>query len=116
MDIVLVLLATSVLAGAAVGFRLKALALVPIALLIAVFSAAILHMNGFGPGSGIATIVACLVSNQAAYVLVQILGPGLASDRSLDNVLDGEPHPARRGTMRQTAGLAFARHLLLNSR
>ena len=75
MDIVLVLLATSVLAGAAVGFRLKALALVPIALLIALFSATVLHMNGFGPGSGIATIVACLVSYQAALLLFKFSVP-----------------------------------------
>ena len=84
MDIVLVLLVTSALAGAAVGFRLKALALVPIGLLIAAFAAAVLHANGFGAGRGIATIVACLVLNQAAYILVQVLGPGIASDRTLD--------------------------------
>ena len=83
MDIIVVMLATSALAGAAVGFRLKALALVPIALLIAVFSATVLHMNGFGRGSGIASIAACLILNQAAYIVVQIFGPGLASNRSL---------------------------------
>ena len=99
MDIILILLATSALAGAAVGFRLKALALVPPAILIAVFSAVVLQMDGFGPGSGIATIVACLVLNQAAYILVQILGPALAFDRSLDNVRYCEPRRGRQQTV-----------------
>ena len=53
MGITLVLLAASALIGAAAGLGLKVFALVPIALLIALVSAAVLHMNGFGPRSGI---------------------------------------------------------------
>ena len=85
IDIVFVLLSVSALVGAAAGLRLKALALVPIALMIAVFWAVVLHRIGFGPGSGIGVITASLILNQGAYVLVQILGPGLAS-RSLNRV------------------------------
>lgn len=91
MDIVLILLAASALIGAAAGLRLKALALVPVAFLIAVFSAATLHMNGFGPRSGIVIVIGCLILNQAVYLLVQVLGSRLVSDPSLDNVTDGEP-------------------------
>lgn len=65
--------AASALVGAAAGLRLKVFALVPIALLIALVSAAVLHMNGFGPGSGIVIIIACLGLNQAAYILVQLV-------------------------------------------
>ena len=72
MGITLVLLAASALIGAITGLRLKVFALVPIALLIALVSAAVLHMNGFGPGSGIVIIIAGLSLNQAAYILVQI--------------------------------------------
>ena len=73
MGSTLVLLAASALIGAAAGLRLKVFALVPIALLIALVSAAVLHMNGFGPGSGIVIIIACLGLNQAAYILVQLV-------------------------------------------
>ena len=96
MDIALVLLAASALIGAAAGLRLKVFALAPIALLIALVSAAVLHMNGFGPGSGIVIIIACLGLNQAAYILVQIFGlRSRASYLSLDDVADGEPGPGR---------------------
>lgn len=96
MDIVLILLAASALVGACAGLRLKALALVPIALLIAVFSAAVLHLNGFGSGSGIAILIACLILNQAAYLLVQVLGFAGASDPSWDDVTDGKPSADRK--------------------
>ena len=96
MAIALILLAASALIGAAAGLHLKALALLPIALLIAIFSAAALHMNGFGSRSGIVIVIVCLILNQAAYLLVQVLGSGLASDPSLDDVTDGEPSAGRQ--------------------
>jgi hypothetical protein len=58
MDIALVLLAASALIGATAGLRLKAFALAPIALLIALVSTAVLRLHGFGPGSGIVIIIA----------------------------------------------------------
>jgi hypothetical protein len=96
MHIALILLASSALVGAAAGLRLKALALVPIAILIAVFSAAVLHMNGFGSGAGIAILIACLILNQVTYLFVQVLGSGLASHHSLDNETNGEPCRGRQ--------------------
>jgi hypothetical protein len=53
MDIALVLLAVSALIGAAAGLRFKAFALVPIALLIAFVSAAVLRVSGFGTGGAL---------------------------------------------------------------
>ena len=72
------LLAISVLFGALAGLRFKIHVLVPSALLIAFFSAAVLHMNDFGPWSGIAIVITCLILNQAAYLIVQIYSPTLA--------------------------------------
>lgn len=72
------LLAFSMLFGALAVLRFKILVLVPSALLIAFFSAAVLHMNDFGPWSGIAIVIACLILNQAAYLIVQIYSPTLA--------------------------------------
>ena len=95
MDIALILLAASALVGAAAGLQMKALALVPIALLIAVFSAAVLHVNGFEPGSGIVIIIGCLVLNQAAYILVQIFGLSSRYHLSVDNDADYVPGPGR---------------------
>ena len=95
MDIALILLAASALVGAAAGLQMKALALVPIALLIAVFSAAVLHMNGFQSGSGIVIIIGCLVLNQAAYILVQIFGLRSRYHLSVDDDADRVPGPGR---------------------
>jgi len=96
MNIALGLLAASALIGTITGFRLKVFALVPIALLVAIVSAAVLRSHGFGSGSGIAIIVACLILNQAAYVFVQFFGlRSRASDLSLDDVTDGEPGHGR---------------------
>jgi hypothetical protein len=87
--IVAVLVFTSALIGAAAGLRFKVLVLVPIAILIALASAAVLHKNDFGAGSGIATIIACLVVNQAAYIIVQIFTP--AANLLSNEVADGVP-------------------------
>jgi hypothetical protein len=73
-----VLLAGSMLFGALAGIRFKILVLVPSALMIALFSAAVLHLNDFGPWSGIAIVIACLILNQAAYLIVQIYSPTFA--------------------------------------
>jgi hypothetical protein len=69
------LLAISGLFGALVGLRFKIFFLVPSALMIAFFSAVVLHMNDFGTWSGTAIVVACLILNQATYLIVQIYGP-----------------------------------------
>jgi hypothetical protein len=83
-----VLLAVSLLIGAAAGLRYKVFVLVPIATSLAFVSAAVLHINGFGAGSGIVVIVACLALNQAAYIIVQIFAQTapLISDDRADNV------------------------------
>jgi hypothetical protein len=95
-NIALVLLAASALIGTITGFHLKVFALAPIALMIALVSAAFLRLHGFGSGSGIAIIVACLILNQAAYVFVQFFGlRSCASDLSSDDVTDGEPGDGR---------------------
>jgi hypothetical protein len=92
MAIVAILLSTSALVGAAAGLRFKVFVLVPLAILISLVSAAVLHWNDFGTGSGIATIIACLVLNQAAYLIVQIFTP---ADLLSHDVADGEPSPSR---------------------
>jgi hypothetical protein len=94
MDIGFVLLATSALIGAAAGLRFKVFVLVPIAVLIALVSAAVLHANDFSAGSGITIITACLVVNQTAYVLVQIFTPaGLLLSK---DVADSVPSAGRK--------------------
>ena len=102
MGIVSVLLLTSALLGAAAGLRFKVFALVPIAILIALASAAVLHKNDFGTGSGIATIIACLVVNQAAYIIVQIFTP--ASNLLSNEVSDSDPSSGREQGVRSDNG------------
>jgi hypothetical protein len=72
------LLAGSVFFGAIAGLRFKIFVLVPSALIFAFFSSAVLHMNDFGPWSGIAIVIACLIMNQAAYLILQIYNPTFA--------------------------------------
>jgi 4-amino-4-deoxy-L-arabinose transferase-like glycosyltransferase len=89
MDITVpVLLFTCALIGAAAGLRYKVFVLVPIALLIALVSATVLHKNGFEPGGGIVVIIGCLVLGQAAYIVVQIFTQRahLISDDETDSV------------------------------
>jgi hypothetical protein len=83
-----VLLAVSLLIGAAAGLRYKVFVLVPIAIFLAFVSAAVLHISGFGSGSAIAVIAACLALNQAAYMIVQMFAPAapLISDDRADSV------------------------------
>ncbi|MDR6306593.1 hypothetical protein GGQ85_004326 [Nitrobacter vulgaris] len=100
--IVPVLLFSSALIGAAAGLRFKVFALVPIAILIALASAAVLRKNDFGTGSGIATIIACLVVNQAAYIIVQLFTP--AADSLSDQVADSEPSQGREQGIRSDNG------------
>ena len=76
--IALILLAASALVGAAAGLRLKALALVPIAFDCCFLSRRASHER-FRIRSGIAILIACLILNQATYLVVQVLGSGLAS-------------------------------------
>ncbi|MDR6302554.1 nitrogen fixation-related uncharacterized protein [Nitrobacter vulgaris] len=96
MDIVLILLSISALIGTIAGLCFKVFVLVPIALLIVLVAAAVLRKHGFGPGSGIAIIVAGLVVNQVAYALIQIGLGANASAPSFDDVTDGEPPPDRK--------------------
>ena len=74
----------------------------PIAILIALVSAAVLHKNDFGTGSGIATIIACLVVNQAAYIIAQIFTP--AANLPSNDVADSEPGPGREQSVRSDNG------------
>ena len=100
MDIIVpVLLFTSALIGAAAGLRYKVFVLVPITMVIVLFSASVLHMHGFRPGSGIFIMVACLVVNQAAYMIVQILAPPapLLSHDGADGVPSSGGEQAVRG-------------------
>ena len=97
MDIALALMAASTLIGASVGLRLKVFVLAPIAILIVLVAAVVLRMHGFESSSGIVIIVACLVLNQAAYILVQIFGLGTSvSYLSLHDVCDSNPSPDRQ--------------------
>jgi hypothetical protein len=79
MTIVIVLLALSAATGLALGASFNWYAIPISSPPLALFSAAVLQMAGFGAPSGIVTVVACLTVNQIAYV---IIGVALAYTRS----------------------------------
>jgi hypothetical protein len=78
MTVVIVPLALSALIGFALGAWFSWPAIVACSIGLAMLSAAVLQITGFGALSGIAIIVACLTVNQLAYVM----GVVLASPRS----------------------------------
>jgi hypothetical protein len=64
-----VLLALSAATGLALGTSFSWLAIAASSIGLAILSAAVLQVTGFGALSGIAIIVACSTVNQLAYVM-----------------------------------------------
>ena len=73
MRAALILLALSAVIGFALGTRFSWLAIAASSVGLAIISAAVLQIIGFGALSGIAIIVACLTVTQLAYVTVLVL-------------------------------------------
>jgi hypothetical protein len=69
MIAVFVLLALSAATGFASGLSLTRFAILISGAILAMLSAAVLQIAGFGAVSGIGIIVACLIVNQAAYLM-----------------------------------------------
>jgi hypothetical protein len=84
MTVVIVLLALSAGIGLALGASFNWYEIPISSLPLALLSAAVLQMAGFGALSGIALVVACLTLSQIACV---VMGVTLAYTRS-----EGEPH------------------------
>jgi hypothetical protein len=68
MNAVLTLLTLSALIGVALG-RFSWLVIAISSGVLAIFAAVVLHRQGFGGLSGIATIVVCLTVHQVAYLV-----------------------------------------------
>jgi hypothetical protein len=112
-NLVVVLLAASALIGAIAALRFKVFVLAPIALLISLVSAAVLHMNDFGAGSGVAIVIACLVLNQAAYLIVHVY---TCSRRGLGTLLAASlESSAKAGEISKTITAIRSRPHLLHS-
>jgi hypothetical protein len=79
MGAVLLLLVLSACLGFAVGTAFAWFAILVSGAMLAMLSAIFLKIAGFGPVAGIGIITACLVVNQAAYLL------GLMRRGSLDH-------------------------------
>jgi hypothetical protein len=84
MTVVIVLLALSAGTGLALGASFNWYAIPISSLPLALLSAVVLQIEGFGALSGIALVVACLTLSQIAYV---IMGVTPAYTRS-----EGEPY------------------------
>jgi hypothetical protein len=78
MEVVFVLLAVSAIGGLVLGFYLSWMAILASGLVLAIVSATLLQMEGFGFLPGIAIIVVCLTVNQIAYLIgVRLSARGL---------------------------------------
>src|SRR5277367_4346712 len=80
MNAVLMLLALNAAAGFAIGTALTWFAITVSGIILALFSAVVLHVAGFSAGAGIASILACLVVNQAAYLITLTRHTSLAPE------------------------------------
>jgi hypothetical protein len=87
MTVVIVLLALSAGTGLALGASFNWYAIPISSPPLAILSAAVLQMAGFGALSGIATVVACLTVNQITFVIMGVI---LAYTRSEEG-----PHASR---------------------
>jgi hypothetical protein len=90
VNAIFILVAASAIVGLILGLYLPVLTILASALVLAFFSAAVLHNQGFGPLAGIATIAGCLAINQIAYLVGAALTPRglsvpLAHDQSRDD-------------------------------
>jgi hypothetical protein len=84
MTVAIVLLALSAGTGLVLGTSLKWYAIPISSLPLALLSAAVLQIAGFGALSGIAIVVACLTLSQIAYVIMGVTPAYMSSG--------GEPH------------------------
>ena len=69
MDVIVLLLAVSVIVGLVLGLFFSWIAIVASGLVLAIVSAAVLQKEGFSFFVGISTVVACLTVNQLAYLI-----------------------------------------------
>jgi hypothetical protein len=86
MTVVLLLLALSALIGFGLGTWFRWPAIVASSVALAVFSSAILQIQGFGTLPGIASVVACLTVSQMGYLAAASLRhPGYLKNKPTRN-------------------------------
>jgi hypothetical protein len=104
MSSILILLALSALSGFVLASYFSWPAILVAGLVLATLSATVLHNQGFGALSGICVIVACLATNQVAYVIGGIHakeGPNSGPDDGLPHQqADDEPRESRDDNIR----------------
>jgi hypothetical protein len=104
MNAVLMLLALNAAAGFAIGTALTWFAITVSGIILALFSAVVLHVAGFSAGAGIASILACLVVNQAAYLITLTRHTSLAPEQADEEPRAGrDDNIARENKQKQTA-------------
>jgi hypothetical protein len=109
MIAVFVLLALSAATGFAIGTSLMWFAIVISGAILAVLSAAVLQIAGFGAVAGIWIIVACLIVNQAAYLMGLMRRDWLTHERFDEGSRDSHGYEiARKNEQEQTAPSQFA--------
>jgi hypothetical protein len=96
MTTLLALFAASALTGLAVGLLFRAWAVGLASLLVALLSAVLLDLNGFGLASGVAITIGCLVICQGFYLVGAFF---ISRDRFAkyltQDAIDGEPDNGR---------------------
>jgi hypothetical protein len=109
MVAVFALLALSLATGFAIGTSLKWFAIVTSGAILAMLSAAVLQIAGFGAVAGIGIIVACLIVNQAAYLMGLMRRDWSPHEQSDEEPRDSRGYRiARKNEQEQTVPSRFA--------
>lgn len=96
MGSVWIVVTASVLLGLATGMIFRMWMMGPVSLIVAIGSAIVLQLDGFGFVTGILTVTACLFISQAAYLLGATLMSRHAMSKFLaDDSIDRDPDDRR---------------------
>lgn len=96
MGSVLIVVTASALLGLATGLIFRVWMMGPASLIVAIGSAIVLRLEGFGFVTGILTVTACLFISQAAYLLgVTLMSRRAISSFLADDRTDSDPDDRR---------------------
>lgn len=90
MSSFLVVAAASALLGLISGLIFRVWAMAPVSLIVAVVSAVVLHLHGFGFLKGVLSVTACLFITQGSYFIASVFVarrslPRFLAEDSVDN-------------------------------
>jgi hypothetical protein len=111
MSALVILVTLSAVVGFALGISFTCYTVAISGIALALLSAAVLHVQGFGALSGIATVATCLTVNQAAYLAGALFAyrrsAGLFKKQADKEPRDGRDNDVARERQQQQSSPAW---------